>query len=189
MATSTPIEHAGNERPVPPTDGRVRKLGRILLRIFLSFLAIYVFLQMADAVWFRVSIPASFANANWSGRWETKQYMGLSGGLLVRLPHPLPEGEDFAAEALVYYPVYSVWRTGQFVKMDFQGHFSPDAPVSAGRTENAIPGGGGKLKFKGTVGNQVVEYVAILDNSRTRIAGGYLSASPSDFGTFFITNP
>ena len=189
MTTPQTTKPGGIEQPVTATLDKLRKLGRLLLRIFLLFLALYTFFQVADAVWFRMQIPSSFAHANWSGKWETKQYMGLSGNLIVRLPHPLPEGQDFEAEALVYYPIYSVWRTGQFVKMDFQGHFSPESPISAGRTGNAIPGGGGKLKFKGTVGKQVVEYVAILDNSRTRIVGGYLSDSPPDFGYFHITTP
>jgi hypothetical protein len=80
-------------------------------------------------------------------------------------------------------------KTGQFTKMDFQGLFNPDSPTSGGRSTNTIPGGGGKLKFKGAVGNQVVEYVAIIDESRTRIVGGYLSSSPYDSGYFHITNP
>jgi hypothetical protein len=102
------------------------------------------------------------------------------------LPDPLPENQDFKAEALVYYPIYCGWKTGQFVKMDFTGHFSPDAPASSGQSTNAIPGGGGKLKFTGTAGNQVVEYVAMIDPSRTRIVGGYLSRTPDDYGFFAI---
>jgi len=104
------------------------------------------------------------------------------------LPDPLPEDQDFQAEALVYYPVYSAWKTGQFVKMNFTARFSPDAPASAGQTKNAIPGGGGKLKFKGVAGNQVVEYVALLDPSRTRMFGGYLSHTPNDYGFFVLNN-
>ncbi len=78
-------------------------------------------------------------------------------------PDPLPEGVDFKAEALVYYPVNSVWRTGKFVKMDFMGHFQPKSPTSGGQTTNAIPTGGGMLKFKSVVGDQVVEYAALVD--------------------------
>jgi hypothetical protein len=168
----------------------MRKWRRRLLLGLASIFVLYVFVKLADFVWFRSQLPVTFANANWSGKWETQRYGGLSGNLVVRLPDPLPENQDFAAEALVYYPVYSAWKTGQFVKMDFQGHFSPDTPSSAGRSTNAIPSGGpGKLKFKGTVGNQVVEYVAIITESRTRIVGSYLSTAPYDYGYFNITNP
>lgn len=162
-----------------------RKWGRRLLWAGLALLALYVLVLLADFLWFRTQVPAGFQNANWSGEWETQQYWGFSGRLLVRLPDPLPENQDFKAEALVYYPIYSGWKTGRFIKMDFTGHFSPDTSASGGQSTNPIPGGG-KLKFKGAVGNQVVEYVALIDDSRMRIVGGYVSRSPFDYGNFFI---
>lgn len=163
-----------------------RKWGQRLLWVLPGLLAVYCLGKLADFVWFRTQVPIGFQNANWSGGWQTEQYGGFSGRLLVRLPDPLPENRDFKAEALVYYPIYSGWKTGQFVKMDFTGHFSPDAPASTGQSSNRIPGGGGKLKFKGTAGNQVVEYVALIDPSHTRIVGGYLSRAPDDYGFFAI---
>jgi hypothetical protein len=166
------------------------KWGRRLLWLLPTILALYLLVKLADFAWFRTHIPVGFLSANWSGKWETQYYWSLSGRLLVHLPDPLPENQPFNAEAVVYYPIYSGWKTGQFVKMDFQGLFNPESPASAGRTTNPVPGGGGgKLKFKGTVGNQVVEYVALIDESHTRIVGGYLSKSPNDFGYFSITNP
>lgn len=160
-----------------------------LLWVLPALLAMYLIGKLTDFIWFRTQIPMSFTNANWSGSWESEQYGGITGRLLVRLPDPLPENEDFKAEALVYYPIYCTWRTGQFVKMDFQGHFTPDAPISSSRSTNSLPGGGGKLKFKGSVGSQVVEYTALIDDSRTMVVGSYLSRSPYDYGYFRINNP
>ena len=104
----------------------------------------------------------------------------------MRLPDPLPEGVDFKAEALVYYPVYSVWRTGQFVRMDFMGHFRPESPTAGGHTTSAIPTGGGILTIKSVVGNQVVEYAALLDERGANIVGGYLSRNPDDSGHLWL---
>jgi len=155
-----------------------------------AVLAGYVLVQIADYAWFRSQIPITFANANWSGRWTTYDYFGLSGRIVVRLPDPLPENEEFKAEALAYYPIYSVWKAGQFVKMVFVGKFSHDSPITAGQTTNAIEhGGGGKMSFKAAIGPQVVEYSALIDQGHTRIVGGYFSQSPSDAGSFWITNP
>jgi hypothetical protein len=165
----------------------LKKLGRLALWVLPILLAVYVVVTLADYCWYRVQIPIGFHDANWTGKWNTEQYLGTTGRLLVRMPDPLPEDVDFEAEALVYYPISSPWKTGQFVKMDFVGHFSPDAPASAGKSTNRIPGGGGgKLKFKAVLDNQVVDYVAILDESRTRVAGSYLSHSPDDYGFFWI---
>jgi hypothetical protein len=147
--------------------------------------AVYAVAKLADFAWYRSQVSADFRDANWSGHWETKGYGGLSGRLLVRLPDPLPEDVDFRAQALVYYPIYSVWKTGQFVRMDFAGRFSSNAPASGGRSTNPISPGG-LLKFKGMAGRQVVEYAALVDESQTRIVGGYLSHDPHDYGHFFI---
>jgi hypothetical protein len=136
------------------------KWKRRLLRVLVVLLALYVLGRAADYVWYRVQRPADFRDANWSGEWRTAKYFGVSGRLLVRLPDPLPENQDFQAEALVYYPVYSPWKTGKFVRMEFIGHFSPDARASAGKSTNDIPGAG-KLKFKAVIGSQVVDYAAV----------------------------
>jgi hypothetical protein len=157
MSTASPNEHDGSVQQVPAVRQGLRMWGNRFLWVLPSLLALYVVLKMADFIWFRTQLPVTLANANWSGTWETKQYFGLSGNLIVRLPDPLPVDEDFKATALVYYPIYSLWRTGQFVKMEFEGRFSPDSSSSGGRTNNAIPGGGGKLSFKGAVGIHMVQ--------------------------------
>ncbi len=160
---------------------------RRLTKWALILLAVIVVVRIADYGWFRSQVPLRFTAANWSGTWKTQQY-GLTGRLLVHLPDPLPENEHFQAEALVYYPIYSVWKTGQFVKMEFAGNFSPESSTSAGITENEISGSRGKLKFKATAGIQVVDYVAMMDESGNRVIGSYVSKSPSDIGYFLIQN-
>ncbi len=120
----------------------LKKLGRFLLWVLPALLAIYVTAKLADYCWYRLQIPIGFHDANWTGQWDTEQYAGTTGRLLVRMPDPLPEDKDFKAEALVYYPIYCPWKTGSFVKMDFVGHFSPENPATAGKSTNRIPGGG-----------------------------------------------
>jgi hypothetical protein len=162
--------------------------GKRLLWVLPALLAVYLFVKLTDFAWYRTQIPIGFQDANWSGNWATTAHGGLSGRLLVRLPDPLPENEDFKAEALVYYPIYSVWKTGRFVKMDFAGRYSPGAGASNGQSVNPIPviPAGGVLNFKGMAGRQVVEYSAVIDETQTRIVGGYLSRDPDDYGHFFI---
>jgi hypothetical protein len=41
-------------------------------------------------------------------------------------------------------------------------------------------------KERAMLGDQVVDYVAMIDDSRTRIAGSYLSQSPYDYGFSWI---
>jgi hypothetical protein len=163
------------------------KWGKRLLWILPVLLVLYWVVMGLDYAWYRSHVPVRFRQANWEGRWETRRFWGLSGRLLVLLPDPIPDGVDFKAEAVVYYPIYSVWRTGQFVPMEFNGHLGADSPTTGGRTSNAIPSGGGMLKFKGSVGNQDVEYAALLDEYRTTIVGGYLSRNPDDFGHFGLS--
>jgi hypothetical protein len=165
----------------------VHSWGKRCLWVLPVVLALYAVVTGLDFIWYRSHVPVRFQSANWEGRWETRRYWGLSGRLLVLLPAPLPQGVDFKAEALVYYPLYSVWRTGQFVRMDFVGRFQPESPTTGGQTTNAIPTGGGMLKFKGVVGNQVVEYAALMDDGGRTIVGGYLSRDPDDIGHFWLS--
>jgi hypothetical protein len=166
---------------------KILKWSTRLLWGLAGIMIVYYVVLFGDFMRFRTHVPVSFHDANWSGRWQTEQYNGFSGRLVVRLPDPLPENQDFKAEALVYYPIYSGYRTGQFVKMDFTGHFTPDAPSSAGQNQNLIPRTAGKLKFEGVVENQKVEYTALIDAKRTKIVGGYLSNNPHDYGLFIIS--
>ncbi|AGA28553.1 hypothetical protein [Singulisphaera acidiphila] len=166
---------------------KLRRWSKRSLWILPIVLALYLTVMGVDFAWYRSHVPVRFRDSNWKGHWQTHRFLGLRGRLLALLPDPLPEGVDFKAEALVYYPVYSVWRTGQFVRMDFTGHFRPETPSSGGQTTNAIPSGSGMMKFKAIVGNQVVEYAALLDDSRTSVVGGYLSRAPDDFGHFTLT--
>jgi hypothetical protein len=154
-----------------PEDADTRKpLRRRVAKWFLILLALIVVVRIGDYAWFRTQIPLRFANANWAGNWTSQQY-GLSGKLMVHIPDPIPENQDFEAEALVYYPIYSVWRTGQFVKMEFIGNFSPETSTSSGASENQLLGSVGKLKFTARAGNQVVDYVAMFDESGARMIG------------------
>src|SRR5579872_1461946 len=167
MATSTQPPTVG-EQKVPVVKPISGKWNRRLAWALPLILAGYVLVQVADYAWFRTQVPVTFANANWSGRWTSYDYFGLSGRIIVRLPDPLPASEDFKAEALAYYPIYSTWKTGQFVKMVFVGKFSPDSSITAGQTMNVIEhGGGGKMSFKATMGHQVVEYSALINPNHT----------------------
>jgi len=161
----------------------LKKLGKILMWALTVIVAVYALAKVADLAWYHSRFPDGFQNANWSGKWESEVYGGIGGSLLVRLPDPMPENEDFKAEALVYYPIYSLWKTGQFVPMDFTGRLSTGSSSAGGQTEAPIPG---KLSFKGMIGNQTIDYVAIVDDGRQRIAGSYLSRNPNDHGLFSL---
>lgn len=162
-----------------------RRLSKILIWALPTLVCLYLTAKVFDSVWFWTKTPTEFQNANWCGEWRTTRYGGLTGRLLVRLPQPLPVNQDFEADAVVYYPIYSVWKTGSFVRMNFTGHFSPDNPASTGETTNEIPGGG-KMKFKGVAENQTVEYAAVIDANQRVVTGGYLSKHPDDYGTFWL---
>ncbi len=57
-----------------------------------------------------------------------------------------------------------------------------------GASKNQFLGSVVNLKFTARAGNQVVDYVAMFDESGARMIGSYVSQSPSDIGYFFIQN-
>ena len=175
-----------NPDPKPTaTSWKARWLRRIW-RLAATGIALLLLIGIADFFYFRASVPLNFYDANWTGRWKTEDVGWIRGRLLVKLPDPLPENESFYAQALVYYPIYSVYRTGQFVPMDFEAEYSPNKASSSGAAETPLALPGGKLKFKGMAGRQVVDYIAIFSDDQRRIIGCYESDSPYDYGHFVL---
>ncbi|MFN3648463.1 MAG: hypothetical protein ACK47B_02690 [Armatimonadota bacterium] len=62
---------------------RLRGWAPRLLWLFPTGLLLWAAAGLADYAWFRHNIPATFFDANWSGRWTTTRYGGLSGLKLV----------------------------------------------------------------------------------------------------------
>lgn len=175
----------------PITESKRTYLLRKVVKGLGILAALALALLVGDYAWYRTQMPLRFTHANWTGTWKT-HYYGLSGRLVVLMPDPIPENQDFEAEALVYYPVYSVWKSGQFVKMAFVGNFSPEAATSTGEAEILTYGPRGKLKFRATAKDktegptQIVDYVAMMNATGTAIIGSYVSQGPSDIGYFYI---
>lgn len=192
-------------------DAVLRWGRRIAPWILPGLLGLVLVVGILDEMWYRFCLPQSFWGANWYGSWRTVRYGGMAGRLTVRLPDPLPVDTEFKADALVYYPIWFGYRTGQFVKFEFRGQFTPDGtaagatprkplappagraaapvePIGFTKTGWEVPGKGGNLKFRATLDGQELEYSALLDEHGSRIVGGYLSRSPDDYGQFYLRN-
>ena len=89
-------------------------------------------------------------------------------------------------EVLVYYDLWSPYRTRGSVPMTFTGYFPSKGVVSQGAA-SAVPVL--KLTSKGVPGSlvQTIEYVGLADRMTTTIVGGYVSVKPDDVGGFSIT--
>ena len=123
------------------------------------------------------------------GDWKSDRYMLTSGRLVVRLPDPIPKDQEFDVDSLVYYRIWSPYRTGRTMPMKMVGYLATNQ--SGGGSNAASPVVVPQhytFKFKGgdDPSAQLIDYVATSDTEDTIIVGGYRSRSPHDLGRFAL---
>lgn len=167
----------------------MKKWKKRLLVIAVVLLVIYLSLPIVDRIWFALSVPSDFADAQWRGEWNSDEFSLVSGRLVVKLPDPLPKDQEFDVDAVVYYRIWSPYRTGRTVRMKMIGYFASEQLGFGGNADSpVIVPPHYRFKFKGGGGPsaQVIDYVAASDVHATMIVGGYRSAGPYDMGRFAL---
>ena len=155
--------------------------------IFVS-LCVWLALILLNSLRASYGKPSGFGTACWSGWWRSETVGIVSGQVTVKLPIPLPQGGPFQAEAVVYYNLWCPYRPGQFARITLSGELDTGGKAGAGSglADAAAPS---LLSLKGRLGEQSLEYAALLDSSRRGITGGYLSLNPGDSGCFALSAP
>ena len=167
----------------------MKKWKKRLLVVTTVLLVIYFALPIVDRVWFAFRVPSDFSDAQWHGDWNSDQFSLVSGRLVVNLPNPVPIDQEFDVDALVYYRIWSPYRTGKTVRMKMVGYLASDQSGGGGNADSpVIVPPHYTFKFKGGDGPsaQTIDYIATSDAHPTMIVGGYRSAGPYDMGRFAL---
>ncbi len=159
-----------------------------MVTLLVAALAIWFFSSLIDHFWFIQQIPSDYADAQWSGEWQSDRVSIVSGRLVAILPEPIPRDEEFDVDAIVYYRIWCPYRSGSVVPMKMVGFLpSEDSSARGGNTDTpvVIPA---TFSFKGGDGpsEQTIDYVATTDEDATIFVGGYRSSGPSDMGRFVL---
>jgi len=148
-----------------------------------------IILRLMNKIRFVYSRNSHLSDFNYIGEWNSKM-APVSGRILVKIPYPLPENQQFEIDSVVYYNLFSLFRSGQFVPMKLEGLVTNQQTSSGSNSETpiVIPP---TITFKSKVLNksdkeQKIEYVSTFDKKYTTITGGYLSESPFDIGVFSL---
>ncbi|MGO8751433.1 MAG: hypothetical protein ACLQNE_36260 [Thermoguttaceae bacterium] len=72
----------------------VKKFSRFLIWGLAILLTLYVVVKLADYCWHRAHFHIGFHSAKWTWKWDTEQYLGTMGRLLVRMPDPFRGADD-----------------------------------------------------------------------------------------------
>jgi hypothetical protein len=161
-----------------------------LLVVAAVLIVIYFALPILDHVWFTFHIPSDFSDARWRGDWNSDYFSPVSGRLLVKMPDPVPKDQEFDIDALVYYRIWSPYRTGGTVRMKMVGYLASGASGGGGNADGPVivpPHYTFKFKASDGPSAQMIDYVATSDAHDTMIVGGYRSAGPYDMGRFALT--
>ena len=155
--------------------------------------AIYVSIRyglpVLDRAWYSRCVPPDFATTDWRGEWSSEYFRSVSGRILVILPDPIPRDQKFEVAALIYYRIWSPYRTGSAVSIHLDGFLSSDDSGGGGNPDSPVvvpPHLSLNLKGGLAPSKQVINFVAIVDPDCTAIVGGYRSLEPYDMGRFAL---
>ncbi len=164
------------------------RLLKILKRILITILILFVLVFISNEVVYRTSIPENFAESNWNGKWNSSEYALVSGKVLTTIPEN--HSAEFKSETLIYYNLWSLYKPGQNKIVELSGNFSESDingnNVGQKRRPNENRESNHRFfKAKMSIGNgQLIEYDGMKVNDGTEISGEYDSSYPKDKGTF-----
>ena len=161
---------------------------RLLIAAIAGLVVCLIVLPIVDRVWFALSAPSAYDDARWRGEWNSEEFLSVSGRIIAKLPDPIPRDQEFDVDALVYYRITSLYRTGCAVPMKMVGYLPSGG--SGGGSGSVTPTRAPPrmtFKLKGDdPSKQSIDYVATTDDHVTLIVGGYRSTSPYDMGRFVL---
>lgn len=168
-----------------------KRLSKIFLRIVGIGILIILIANISNSIILKSSIPDKFKDANWKGSWKSGSFSLIGGKIIANLPDEIPNNEEFEVDAMIYYNVWSIYKTGGIMEFKLIGMLGSD---NSGSGENIVkdnrelkpsPSFNFKAKVFGS-GNQKIDYLGISNRNKTIIVGGYKSSNPDDLGNFKI---
>lgn len=154
----------------------------------IGFLALLLF-NILNSIVLKSAIPEKFKDATWEGKWKSENFSLIGGKIIAQLPDKIPNNEEFEAEAMIYYNIWSIYKMGGIKEFKLIGMLGDD---NSGGGENKTnenlelkpsPSFNFKAKVFGNE-NQKIDYSGIANREKTIIVGGYKSSNPGDLGSF-----
>ncbi|WP_040278989.1 hypothetical protein [Psychroserpens damuponensis] len=161
---------------------------KIIKRILISILILFVVVFISNEIIYRTSIPENFAESNWNGKWNSSEYALVSGKVLTTIPDN--NNAEFKSETLIYYNLWSLYKPGQNKIVELTGNFSESDINGNNIGQKRRPNENAEsnrrfFKAKMSIGNgQFIEYDGIKKDDGTEISGDYDSSFPKDKGKF-----
>ena len=154
-------------------------MSRLIVWCVLLFAAVVI----ANEAVFRLRVGSEAWNGSWKGAFSSTM-QPVSGHLLVDLPDPLPRNEPFEFEAVIYYNIWSLFRTGNYARLTFTGKLQSEETVST-ETESRQIRVPRQFSFKSRSGGGLpdIVYTATIGPADTYIAGSYMVGDGVDIGT------
>ncbi|BAX81817.1 hypothetical protein [Labilibaculum antarcticum] len=131
------------------------------------------------------SLPDKYKDCEWSGTWQSENLGSIKGRLVVSMPDTLPQNKEFKVDALIYYDIWSIYKTGSTKEIKLICFFDDVNSTTGDNKINAQDKR--QLSFKAKFidsSGQIIEYLGVSNNSKTVILGGYKSYYPGDLGVF-----
>jgi hypothetical protein len=163
----------------------VKKIVNITSKVVGAVFIFGLVLTCLNKIVFVSSIQDKYIDSKWTGTWQSERMGNVKGRLIINMPDTLPVNTDFKVDALIYYDIWSFYKTGSTKEIKLTCFFDND-DSSAGESKINTQNNKQltfKAKFSDSSG-QRIEYSGVSNNSKTMILGGYKSYQPGDLGIF-----
>jgi hypothetical protein len=157
-------------------------IGMLVTLLFMSPVGCATFRQQPETF--------DINDANWSGQWRSKRYVGISGMFYVKFPDPIPQGEEFEVTGAVLFDNSG----GGFLPERFELQYT--ALVDPAHGLQAVDSRGKSLRDErsdftmrgGPIGTDLnIVYAAEFDQDGLELKGRYSADRPYDAGNFSLS--
>ncbi len=153
---------------------------------------VWLCLLLTNEVFYARVLPASSDSFLWRGGWDSDKHLTLNGRVVVDLPSVLKIDDQFSAEVIAYYNIWSMYRMGTPKAFSVEVALSSDSLANgrSGPLHNVDQDPLGLLiEMKSRMyaaKGQEISYTGNYDPQSGYIHGTYQSRSPNDSGTFWL---
>ena len=169
------------------------KVLSIFRKVIITVGVLVLLVIAANEIVYRVHIPDAFADANWSGTWDSAYSKLINGRVLTTIPDPIEENVAFESPMLIYYNLWSPYKPGQVKTVKLSGSFGDENIQGESNINDSLADDHKALlahylkAYLVFDTGQQIEYTGMKVIDDTKILGDYISTLPGDRGEFKLS--
>lgn len=170
---------------------KIKRILKITFFIIGIVFSLTFLINGINRIIYKSVIPKKYQYVYWDGVWKSSEFSFISGKMMVDLPYKLPLNVETNVDMVVYYNLWSFYHICGTKEFSIRCFISDDKSTSGDLaltdTLKYEVNKGKNIYFSAKISSdngQTIDYNGVINTNGTKIAGGYISKKPDDFGVF-----